>query len=155
MLPCGGCRESNTSEASYCGSAANHQRGGALTWGRLLFLALKLRERRAGEWGSLIVMCHNFPLWASHSGYGRGQRSNGGSPSEATRAEVICTELFAMRWKQLGETGDLIRFQSQHGAAGSRRLSPNMVANCIRLHFPQRTVQHQRKKIILDVTGTI
>lgn len=135
-------------------SNVSTQHGAALTRGWILFLTLKPREGRAREWGSLIVMCHNFPLRASHSGYGRGQRCNRGSPSQAQRAEVICTELFVVRWKQLGQTGDLIRFQSKHSAAGSRRLSPNIVANCICLHFPQLTVQHQRKRN-LDGTGTI
>lgn len=147
------CQGSNTSSASYCASNINYQRGAALTWGWIFFLAPKPRARRAGERGSVIVMCHNFPRRASHSGYGRGQRCNRGSASEAKRAGVICTELFAVRWKQLGQTGDLIRFQSKHSSAGSRGLSPNIVANCICLHFPQLTVRHRWKRN-RDGTGT-
>lgn len=134
-------------------STVNYQCSAALTWDWILFLASKARGRRARQWASLIVMCHNFPLRASQS-YGWGQRCNRGSPSEARRAEVICTELFGVRWSQLGQTGDLIRFQSKYSAAGSRRLSPNIAANCICLHFPHLTVQQQRKRN-LDGTGTI
>lgn len=119
-----------------------------------IFLGTKKpRDRRTGEQGSVIVMCHT-PHRASHSGYGWGQRCNRGSASEAKCAGVICTELFAVRWKQLGETGDLIRFQSKHSSAGSRGLSPNIVANYICLHFPQLTVRHRWKRN-LDGTGTI
>lgn len=147
------CQGSNTSSASHCASDINYQRVAALTWDWIFFLALKPRERRAGEQGSVIVVCHT-PHRASHSGYGWGQRCNGGSASEAKRAGVICTELFAVRWKQLGQTGDLIRFQSKHSSAGSRGLSPNIVANCICLHFPQLTVRHRWKRN-LDGTVTI
>lgn len=148
------CQGSNTSSDMYCESNINYQRGAALTWGWIFFLALKPTARRAGKQGSVIVMCHNFPCRASHSGYGWGQRCNRRRASEAKCAGVICTELFTVWWKQLGQTGDLIRFQSKHSSTGSRGLSPNIVANCICLHFPQLTVRHRWKRN-LDGTGTI
>lgn len=132
------CQGSNTSSASCCASNINYQHGAALTWGWIFFLARRPRVWRAGGMeGSVIVMCHNFLRGASCSGYGWGQRCYRGSVSLVKPSGVICTELFAGWWEQLGRTGNLIRFQSKHSSAGSRGLSRNVAANCICLRFPQ------------------